>query len=105
MEEVDSPHVRALLDPANLLAINDLNEMFEQLTPWIDCLHAKDRKLHVDRGVPAGQRDLDYSTFVSLAAQHTAHAPLILEYVGPDDYRQTLGHLRDTLQKIGTSEH
>lgn len=105
LEEIDSPHVRALLDPANLLEINDLNEMFEQLTPWIDCLHAKDRKLHVDRGVPAGQGDLDYPTFVSLAAQHTAHAPLILEYVGPDDYRQTLGHLRDTLQKIGTSEH
>jgi hypothetical protein len=30
--------------------------MFDQLGPWIDCLHAKDRKLHVDRGVPAGHK-------------------------------------------------
>ena len=50
-----SPRIRALLDPANLLELNDLEEMFDQLESWIDCLHAKDRKLHVDRGVPAGQ--------------------------------------------------
>jgi sugar phosphate isomerase/epimerase len=97
LEEVDSPHLRALLDPANLLELNDLNEMFDQLGPWIDCLHAKDRKLHVDRGVPAGQGDLDYPAFVRLAADRTPHAPLILEYVGPDNYRQALAHLRDVI--------
>ena len=105
LEEIDSPHVRALLDPANLLEANDLNEMFDQLTPWIGCLHAKDRTLHVDRGVPAGQGDLDYPQFVSLAAQHTPHAPLILEYVGPNDYLRTLQHLRDTVQKADTRTH
>jgi sugar phosphate isomerase/epimerase len=93
LEEVDSPRIRALLDPANLLEVNDLEEMFAQLQPWIDCLHAKDRKLHVDRGVPAGQGDLDYGRFVALAAERTPHAPLVLEYVGPADYRQARGHL------------
>ena len=97
LEEVDSRHLRALLDPANLLELNDLNEMFDQLAPWIDCLHAKDRKLHVDRGVPAGQGDLDYPQFVRLAAERTPHAPLILEYVGPDNYRQALAHLRGVI--------
>lgn len=104
LEEVDSPHVRALLDPANLLEVNDLEEMFDQLCPWIDCLHAKDRRLHVERGVPAGQGDLDYPTFVSLAAARTPKAPLILEYVGPEDYRQTLRHLRDMMRKAGVAE-
>ena len=104
LEEVDSPHVRALLDPANLLEVNDLEEMFDQLEPWIDCLHAKDRRLHVERGVPAGQGDLDYPTFVSLAAARTPKAPLILEYVGPEDYRQTLRHLRNMMQKAGVEE-
>jgi len=98
LEEIDSPRIRALLDPANLLEINDLEEMFAQLGPWIDCLHAKDRKLHVDRGVPAGQGDLDYQKFVALAAERTPNAPLILEYVGPDDYRQALAMLQDTLR-------
>ena len=101
LEEIGSPRLRALLDPANLLEVNDQEEMFDQLGPFIDCLHAKDRKLHVDRGVPAGQGDLDYLKFVTLAAQRTPQAPLILEYVGPDDYKQALAHLRDSIKRAG----
>lgn len=101
LEAIDSPRIRALLDPANLLEVNDLEEMFEQLAPWIDCLHAKDRRLHVDRGVPAGQGDLDYERFVKLAAARTPHAPLILEYVGPNDYQQARTHLLDAIRKSG----
>jgi sugar phosphate isomerase/epimerase len=101
LEEVNSPRIRALLDPANLIEVNDLEEMFQQLGPWIDCLHAKDRKIHVERGVPAGQGSLDYGKFVTLVARHTPAAPLILEYVGPDDYRAALDHLRATLAKAG----
>ncbi|MCX5684407.1 MAG: sugar phosphate isomerase/epimerase [Planctomycetota bacterium] len=98
LEEVNSPRIRALLDPANLLEVNDLEEMFGQLTPWIDCLHAKDRKMHVDRGVPAGKGDLDYKKFVALAAKHTPKAPLILEYVGAADYKQALSHLQGAMR-------
>ncbi|MHB8901545.1 MAG: sugar phosphate isomerase/epimerase family protein, partial [Thermoguttaceae bacterium] len=87
IEEIGSPRIRCLLDPANILEVNDLGEMFDQLGPYIDCLHAKDRKLHVDRGVPAGQGDLDYPAFVKLAAERTPKAPLILEYVGAKDYK------------------
>ncbi len=79
-------------------------DRFEQLKPWIDCLHAKDRKLHVDRGVPAGQGDLDYRKFVTLAAKHTPQAPLILEYVGPTDYRAALAHLRTAMRQAGVAE-
>lgn len=101
LEEVGSPRIRALLDPANLLELNDLEEMIGQLGPHIDCFHAKDRKLHVERGVPAGQGDLDYRKFVTLAARRAPHAPFILEYVGPTDYRQALAHLRHTLEAVG----
>ena len=99
LEEVNSPRIRALLDAANLIEVNDLDEMFQQLTPWIDCIHAKDRKLHTDRGVAAGKGDLDYRRFVTLAAQRTPHAPLVLEYVGAADYRQALDHLRNILRE------
>jgi sugar phosphate isomerase/epimerase len=101
LEEVDSPRIRALLDPANLIEVNDLEEMFQQLGPWIDCFHAKDRKVHVERGVPAGQGSLDYVKFVTLAARHRPAAPLILEYVGPDDYRAAVAHLRDAIRQAG----
>lgn len=98
LEAVASPRIRALLDPANLLEVNDLDEMFDQLGPFIDCLHAKDRKLHVNRGVPAGQGDVDYPEFIRLAARHAPHAPFILEYVGPANYRQALEHLRENMR-------
>ncbi len=101
LEEVGSPRLRALLDPANLLEVNDLEEMFRQLKPWIECIHAKDRKLHTDQGVPAGKGDLDYALFVKLAVQHVPKAPLVLEYVGSKDYKEALAHLRRTLANAG----
>jgi sugar phosphate isomerase/epimerase len=101
IEEIGSPRIRALLDPANLLELNDLEEMFAQLHPWIDCIHAKDRKLHVDHGVGAGKGDLDYDKFVALAAKYAPHAPLILEYVGPKDYLQSLKIVKDAIQRQG----
>jgi sugar phosphate isomerase/epimerase len=104
LEEVNSPRLRALLDPANLIEVNDLEEMFAQLGPWIDCLHAKDRKHHVERGVPAGQGSLDYEKLVTLATRHVPHAPLILEYVGPKDYQAALAHLRAAMKKTGVAE-
>lgn len=104
LEEINSPHVRALLDPANLIEINDLEEMFAQLSPWIDCIHAKDRKLHVDRGVAAGKGDLDYKKFVTLAAKYTPKVPLVLEYVGPKDYQDALAHLRGAMKEAGVKE-
>ena len=75
--------------------------MFNQLSPWIDCIHAKDRKLHTPAGVAAGKGDLDYVKFVTLAARHTPHAPLILEYVGPEDYRESLAHLKNAITEAG----
>jgi sugar phosphate isomerase/epimerase len=101
LEAVNSPRVRALLDPANLLEVNDLEEMFQQLKSWIGCLHAKDRKLHVEQGVAAGKGDLDYGTFLGLAANHTPNAPLILEYVGPSDFKEALQHLRKVISQAG----
>lgn len=103
LEEVNSPRIRALLDPANLIEVNDLEEMFAQLAPQIDCLHAKDRTYHVEKGVAAGKGSLDYEKFVTLAAKYTPAAPLVLEYVGPKDYQAALAHLRGAIQKAGLS--
>lgn len=100
LEEVASDSVRALLDPANILELNDLEEMFSQLGPWIDCIHAKDRKLHTQMGVPAGQGDIDYMKMVSLAAQYTPNVPLILEYVGTKDYLQARETVLAAIKKV-----
>lgn len=104
LEEAGSPRVRAQLDPANLLEANDLEEMFGQLRPWIGGIHAKDRKLHVTQGVAAGQGDLDYRKFVTLAAEHAPGIPLIIEYAGTKNYRQALAHLRAVIREAGLTE-
>lgn len=38
---------------------------------------------------------------IQLVARHTPAAPLILEYVGPADYRAALAHLRAALAQAG----
>jgi sugar phosphate isomerase/epimerase len=103
LQEVNSPRIRVLLDPANLLEVEEIETMFDELTPWIDCIHAKDRKLHVDAGVAAGQGDVDYRKFVSLAAKRTPKAPLILEYVGPENYEQSLQHLQKAIREVAAA--
>ena len=105
VQEIGSPRVRVLLDPANLIEVNDLDEMFQQLSPLTDCIHAKDRKLHTDRGVAAGKGDLDYRRLVSLAAEHTPPAPLVLEYVGKDDYLAARDHLLRAMREEGIQEN
>lgn len=104
LEEVGSPRLRALLDPANLLEVSDLEEMFAQLDGWIDCVHAKDRKLHVTAGVHAGKGDLDYGKLVRLAAEKTPAAPMIVEYAGSKTYRDALAHLRAAMRQAGIGE-
>jgi sugar phosphate isomerase/epimerase len=104
LEEVGSRHVRAQLDPANLLEVNDLEEMFQQLKPWIGAIHAKDRKLHVTAGVAAGEGDLDYPKFVRLSAEHAPGIPLIVEYAGTAQYRKALAHLRAAIRQAGLKE-
>jgi sugar phosphate isomerase/epimerase len=104
IEEVGSPRLRVNLDPANLIEVNDLGEMFDQLGPMIEAFHAKDRKLHVIRGVAAGAGSLDYKKFVTLATERRPGVPLVLEYVGGDTYQAALAHLRRVIQECGLKE-
>ncbi len=104
LEEVGSQHVRAQLDPANLLEVNDLDEMFGQLKGWIGGIHAKDRKLHVTKGVAAGEGDLDYRQFVRLSAEHAPGIPLTVEYCGTATYRAALERVRAALREAGLRE-
>lgn len=97
LEEINHPRIRALLDPANLLPHNTLEEMFNALAPHLAALHAKDRKLHVTQGVAAGKGDVDYRKYIDLARQHCPSLPLVLEYVNPQTLPAALEHVRSFL--------
>jgi sugar phosphate isomerase/epimerase len=104
LEEVGSQRIRVNLDPANLLEVNDLEEMFDQLAAWTSSMHAKDRKLHFTQGVPTGKGDLDYPKFVKLAAKRTPGVPMFIEYVDAKTYRPALAHLRAVMKEAGVRE-
>ena len=93
IEIVGSERIRVNLDPANLLPNNSPDEMFDQLAPYIVAVHAKDRKIGVHRGVPAGQGDLDYARFVQLCEKHTPDLPIIIEYVTEENFLHARDHL------------
>jgi sugar phosphate isomerase/epimerase len=104
IEEIGSPRMRVNLDPANLIEVNDLDEMFNQLQPLIDCVHAKDRKLHVTKGVPAGGGDVDYVKLVKMALERTPGVPLVLEYADSKSWLQALAYLRNSMRQAGVAE-
>lgn len=93
IEIVDSDRIRVMLDPANLLPNNSLDEMFAQLGPYIMGIHAKDRKIGVHGGVSAGQGDLDYTRFVQLCEEHAPNLPIIIEYVTEENFLRAKEHL------------
>jgi sugar phosphate isomerase/epimerase len=99
LEIVNSDRIRVLLDAANLLPNNSPDEMFAQLSPYIVGIHAKDRKIGVHGGVPAGEGDLDYARFVQLCEENVPHLPIIIEYVTEDNFLQAKAHLLGFLKK------
>ena len=91
-----------MLDPANLLPNNSVDEMFAQLSQYIAGIHAKDRKIGVHGGVPAGDGDLDYARFVQLCEEHVPHLPIVIEYVTEENFLAAKNHLLSFLRREKT---
>ena len=102
LDIVSSDCIRVMLDPANLLPNNSPDEMFAQLGPYIASIHAKDRKIGVHGGVPAGEGDLDYARFVQLCEKHVPHLPIVIEYVTEENFLEARNHLLNFLRREKT---
>ena len=81
LDQVGSNRGKVLLDPANFIANNTEEEMFEHLAPRIAYLHGKDRRVNDARGRIVGDGDIDWVKFLSLYHTHAEGKPFILEYV------------------------
>lgn len=75
LDELNSPHLKIILDPANLFRPDDIPQMTEIITKAVNLLkndmimaHAKDFRLDNDEilHVPAGQGLLDYKLYLNL---------------------------------------
>lgn len=99
IEQVGSPRMKVLLDPANLIANSSEEDMFKYLTPHIAYFHGKDRKVNDTYGRVVGDGNIDWELFLSLYHRHTEGVPFILEYVNKDNFTQ----IRDRVLKFDSN--
>lgn len=86
IEQIGSPRVRVLLDPANLIANSSEEDMYRYLEKHVAYFHGKDRKVNDARGRAVGEGDIDWRRFLNLHREHTPDLPLIFEYVTADNF-------------------
>ncbi len=116
VEEVDSPRLRVVLDPANLVRPSDLKDTsavlrraFEQLGPFIVLAHAKDvappgpgeeecRRVAMGRGV------LDFQLYVELLKSAVYQGALILHDLKEEDVAQSRALLSGLLEATPASQ-
>jgi sugar phosphate isomerase/epimerase len=116
LQEMQSPRLKIIIDPANLFHRGDLSSMHEVLDRAFDLLgseiilaHAKDVRLDGEaiQHVAAGKGLLDYAYYLGLlqSIQTQKHAvPLILHGLEVTEVKTSLEFLRTTIhQAIGRS--
>ncbi len=105
LDEMDSPHLKVVIDPANLFRTGDLPRMREVLGEAFDLLqrdivlaHAKD--LSQDGAAEreaAGTGRLDYRRYLDLLTRSGYEGPLILHGLREDQVAASLDFLRKAL--------
>jgi sugar phosphate isomerase/epimerase len=97
LHEFGTDRLKVMIDPANILGLETLEEMFATLRGSIFQGHAKDVILGGEKPVypPAGQGQLEYPLYVRLLREHSVPA-LVIEYVTEEDF----AGVRDYLQGV-----
>lgn len=89
-------NLRILLDPANLIANSDEEDMFKYLSDRVAYFHGKDRHVNDTYGCNLGDGEIDWVRFFRLYHEKNDNTPFILEYVNND----TCVPVRDLARKL-----
>jgi sugar phosphate isomerase/epimerase len=108
LDEVGSPWLKIVIDPANLFRSGELprmneilEEAFELLGPDIVLAHAKDLNRDGEAGdVPPGRGVLDYDLYLRLLSAHGYTGPLIIHGLAEPAVRESVGFLRHKLGRL-----
>ena len=105
LDELGSPHLRVVIDPANLFTGPDLgrqgdtlSEAFELLGDDVVLAHAKDVRRD-GSVVAAGRGELDYGVYVGLLARTGRDVPLILHGLAEDEVPASVAFLRAATER------
>lgn len=99
MDYFNSPNLKVILDPINILPLTPpqnqkayFEEVIDLLAPFVCALHVKDFKKNEDgtlkKDLPVGEGELDWKQIAKILNHHNITAPLLLENFNP----QTLNH-------------
>jgi sugar phosphate isomerase/epimerase len=108
LDEIRSPCLKVIIDPANLLDGGDLDhqgdtlrEAFQWLGDDLVLAHAKD--LRSDGTIAAaGRGGLDYELYLALLGHTGSDVPLILHGLAEDEVPDSVAFLRSTLARTPT---
>ncbi len=89
IDQVGSSHVKAMLDPANLIANSSEEDMFRYLAGHISYFHGKDRKVNDTYGRLVGDGEINWPLFLKLYHTYAEGLPFILEYANKDNAAMT----------------
>jgi sugar phosphate isomerase/epimerase len=111
LDEMLSPHLKIIIDAANLFRTGDLarmpsvlGEAFDLLSTDIVLAHAKDLSHDGEAGhQAAGTGALDYDLYLKLLRQSNYTGPLILHSLSEPEVAPTIAFLRGKLAATGTS--
>jgi sugar phosphate isomerase/epimerase len=100
LDELASPHLKIVIDAANLILPGELSRQHETLEQALELLgdalvlaHAKD--VREDGAiVPAGQGGLDYARYVELLRAAAYDGPLVLHGLAPADVPASVAFLQ-----------
>lgn len=112
LDELVSPHLKVVIDGANLFHAGELprmhailDEAFDLLSPDIVLAHAKDLSRDGEAGhEAAGQGVLDYDHYLSLLQRIGYHGPLILHGLTENQVDEAVAFLRGKLARLENSE-
>jgi sugar phosphate isomerase/epimerase len=107
IDEIASPHLRVLLDPANLIAPGQgggkeaeriIDEAFDVLCDDIALVHAKDVGIRPRDGyVAAGRGSLDYHRVADALRRVGYIGPVVMHELGPDEVAASVAFIRASL--------
>lgn len=102
IEEVGSPNLKVLLDPANILCYDDTARPFDVLGEQIILAHAKDCTVD-EKGMPgfpaAGQGEVDWPLFIERLMK-LGDVPLIIEYANENNFGEVVDFLRAQIAEV-----
>lgn len=109
---VDSPHLRAVFDPANFVVegIDPYPDALLLLVEFVDYVHVKDALADDGSAVPAGEGDADVAALLETLRRRGFSGVLSLEphlyqsmdeYDGPAAFRTATDALTDVIASIG----